>query len=221
MADLTITTYAELKTAIASWLHRTDLTDQIPAFIALTEAKLQRVLNTGDQEATATLSLTTSGTVALPTGFNVQRRLRYLASGGVYQDIDFVDIFPSGYDGVTQAPPVVAVVIGSNLSIRPKPDQTYTALLDYYAKFTPLSTSNTTNWILTSHPDIYLYGSLLQSAPYVGSDNRISIWSDAFQAGVEELEREDWEKRFSQNQARSDIIGMMRPYRFNINTGAS
>ena len=220
MVALTIDTYANLQTAIASWLHRDDLTDQIPAFIALTEAKLQRVLATGDQEATATLTIS-SGTVALPTGFMMARRLRYLASGGVYQDVDFVDLVPSNYDGVTAAPPVVATIKGSNILFRPIPDQTYTGLLDYYAKFTPLSTAAPTNWILTDHPDVYLYGSLLQSAPYVGSDNRISIWADAFQAGVEELEREDYEKRFSQNQARSDMIGLTRPYVFNINTGVS
>lgn len=221
MTALTITTYSELQTAIASWLHRTDLTDQIPAFIALTEAKLQRVLKTGDMESTATLSITTTGTVALPTGFMVARRLRYLAPGGVYQDVDLVDILPSNYDGVTHAPPIVATIRGSNLYFRPLPDQTYTGLLDCYVKFTPLSSTNTTNWILTDHPDAYLYGALLQSAPYVGSDTRIQIWSDAFQAAIDEMEREDYEKRFSQNQARSDVIGVTRPYRFNINTGIS
>ena len=220
MADLTLTNYTELKAAIASWLHRTDLTDQIPAFIALTEAKLQRVLKVGDQEATATLSIS-SGTVALPTGFTKARRLRYLASGGVYQDVPFVDLVPSNYDGVTTAAPVVATVQGANIIFRPIPDQTYTGLLDYYAKFTPLSAAAPTNWILTSHPDAYLYGSLLQSAPYVGSDTRITIWSDAFGAALEELERADFEKRFSQNQARSDVLGLLRPYRFNVNTGVT
>ena len=41
---MSITTYAELKTAIASWLNRDDLTSVIPDFIALTEAALNRDL---------------------------------------------------------------------------------------------------------------------------------------------------------------------------------
>jgi hypothetical protein len=215
---MAISTYAELQSAIASWLHRTDLTAVIPDFIDLCEASMQRNLKVGDQETTATLSLTSSGTVALPTGYNGARRLRYF-DGSVYQDISFVDLVPSDYDGVTASRPVVAVVVGSNLTIRPIPDQTYTATLDYYAKFTPLSTTDTSNWILTSHPDAYLYGTLLQSAPYVGTDVRFPVWSDGYKTAIDEIEYDDYQRRFSQNKMRSDAIGMTSPPMWNINTG--
>ena len=39
---MAITNYSELKSAIADWLDRTDLTDQIPDFITLAEARHKR-----------------------------------------------------------------------------------------------------------------------------------------------------------------------------------
>ena len=41
---MSISTYSELKTAVANFLARTDLTDQIPNFIQLAEARLSREL---------------------------------------------------------------------------------------------------------------------------------------------------------------------------------
>jgi hypothetical protein len=38
------------------------------------------------------------------------------------------------------------------------------ATLVYYAKIPPLSSTNVTNWLLTDHPDAYLYGALMQAA---------------------------------------------------------
>jgi len=50
---VSISTYSELKTAVANFLARTDLDDQIPNFIQLAEARLSRELETRDQEKRA------------------------------------------------------------------------------------------------------------------------------------------------------------------------
>ena len=44
---MAISTFAELKTAAANWLDRSDLTDRIPEFIALAEARFNRILRIG------------------------------------------------------------------------------------------------------------------------------------------------------------------------------
>jgi hypothetical protein len=54
----------------------------------------------------------------------------------------------------------------------------------YYAKIPTLSDSVTTNWLLTYHPDIYLYGALLHSAPYLKEDERASTWAALYSAAV-------------------------------------
>jgi hypothetical protein len=46
-------TYGELKEALAAWLNRRDLTDQIPGFIQLAEADIFRTLRCRDNEYTA------------------------------------------------------------------------------------------------------------------------------------------------------------------------
>src|SRR5574343_38100 len=63
----------------------------------------------------------------------------------------------------------------------PPPDGTYTATIVYYAKLPALnSTTQTTNWLLTSHPDAYLYGSLLEASIFIGDDPRIPMWKAAY-----------------------------------------
>jgi hypothetical protein len=57
----------------------------------------------------------------------------------------------------------------------------------FYSKIPALSDSNTTNWLLTASPDIYLYGSLMQSAPYLRDDDRVGIWASLYQKAIDDL----------------------------------
>ncbi len=66
----------------------------------------------------------------------------------------------------------------------PTPDGSYSAILMYYAKVPTLSDSNETNWLLTHYPDIYLYGALLHSAPYLREDERAQTWAALHAAAV-------------------------------------
>jgi len=60
--------------------------------------------------------------------------------------------------------------------------------LVYYARIPALSDSNTSNWLLDYSPDIYLYGALMQSAPYLQNDERITIWSSLYLKAIDDLE---------------------------------
>lgn len=202
---MALTNYTELKAAIAAWLHRQDLTTVIPDFISLCEASMQRDLNVGEQELTATLTLANgASSLTLPAGFQKVRRIRYLY-GNVYYDLFPVALAPSYSDGVTPRPPALVTFQGASITVHSPADQQYTFVIDYYGKFTPLSDANPTNWILTDHPDAYLYGSLMQSAPYLGTDNRIELWSNAFVGILEEIKRLDFKRRNSQLQLVSDV----------------
>jgi len=106
---MALNSYTNLKAAIANYLARSDLTDEIPDFIDLCEAKLQR---------------------------------------------RFVGV-------------------------------------------TTLSTSVTTNWLLTAHPDVYLYGSLLEAQPYLIDDARIATWSQLFDKVVAEVRLPDTTANFT------------------------
>lgn len=154
---MSITTYAELQTAVANWQSRSDLTSRITEGIALAEAKINRKLRTKDMETkNATFSIT-GEYVAVPTGFGGVRQF-YLNTSPI-QNLELMpgDILTSTYaDGTTGQPGNYAIE-GSNFRFRKIPDATYTATLIYFLQVTALSGSNTTNWLLTSHPDAYLY----------------------------------------------------------------
>jgi len=53
-----------------------------------------------------------------------------------------------------------------------------------YKDFSPLSASNANNWILTSYPDVYLYGALLEASPYLVEDERVNVWAQLYAAAV-------------------------------------
>jgi hypothetical protein len=61
--------------------------------------------------------------------------------------------------------------------------------LIYYQDIPKLSASQTTNWLLGDAPDAYLYGSLMQAAPYLGEDERVAIWSSLYAKAVADINR--------------------------------
>jgi hypothetical protein len=215
---LALSTFSELKASIADWLNRDDLTDQIPDFITLCEASMQRLLTTRDMEATTTLAtVANTATVAVPTGFLGVRRLR-IYYDATWHDVQDVSLSPSLWDGVTDTRPTVYSIVGNTFSFRPIPNGVYSLSLDYWAKFTPLSDSNTSNWILTSNPDAYLFGSLLAAAPFLGGDSRTGMWKDGFMEAINQVNEENVTIQFGKTKLRPDP-GLTSRRGINIYTG--
>ena len=80
---MALSTYAELKTGIANWLNRTDLTDEIADdFIKLTEADFNAKLRIRQMEQIDTVTINAE-TVTVPTGF-ISVRSFYILSGNKY-----------------------------------------------------------------------------------------------------------------------------------------
>ena len=73
---MTIQTYSDLQTAIASWIARADLSSNIPDFIALFESVANRRLRLRQQESAATLT-PSSGVAALPADYLAWRRVTW------------------------------------------------------------------------------------------------------------------------------------------------
>lgn len=188
---MAFTTYAELKTSMESWLNRSDATTvaAIPDFISLAEATLNRREEIRD-EAHGLLTLDTE-TVLLPGDFREKLKLTYDDSVRLGE----IEIIPSEMLALKKASlgrtgyPRFAAVIENGLKVRlaPVPDQAYSVQADYVAGLDSLSSSVTTNWLLTAHPDIYLYASLVESAPWLKDDERIPTWENRLEKAVAEL----------------------------------
>ena len=92
--------------------------------------------------------------------------------------------------------------VGTQIEVVPTPDAIYAGELMYYSKVPALSDSNTDNWLLLAAPDIYLYGSLLQAAPYLNDDTRIPVWQGLYRQGVEALKIQDERSRVGSSSLR-------------------
>jgi hypothetical protein len=92
--------------------------------------------------------------------------------------------------------------VGDSFEFYPTPDTSYTGGIVYTAKVPALSISNTSNWLLTEAPDVYLYGSLIQSAPYLVEDARIAVWAGLYRDAVDRLNNASNASKWSGNGLR-------------------
>ena len=190
-------TYSELKTNIANFLNRSDLTNQIDFFIDATEAELNRRLRVKDmiKRATATadgqyLSLPTDWLEAI----NVQ------IDGNSFkplfqQSIESMDVYRKGNNNVTGLPAFFALV-DNTIELAPTPDSSYTLQLTYYGTIDALSDSNTSNFISNSYPDAYLYGALKHASIYLMEDDRVALFTQQFEKALEEMRMEQEKAEF-------------------------
>lgn len=187
---MALTTYTELKAAVADWLNRTDLTAAIEGdFIPLAEAEMKRRLRRSTESTTIYIS---TGNMNGPTDMAEPIALR-LSTGQGYSDIPLRLCTPEmlwerrARNGGTTGRPTDYAFYDGQLQFAPEPDQSYDGILLYYQQLTPLSGSNETNTILAEAPDAYLFGALLQATPYVEHDERMAVWQMKFDNAIEQL----------------------------------
>lgn len=184
---MALTTYALLKTTIANYLNRTDLTSYLGDFITLTESRLNRELRVREMVNTDTSTTTVAGTqsYSLPSGFleasaviyqsNPYRTLRFMANGDFYRQYNVTQ---------TLGLPTFFTIVGEKILLGVAPDSAETLQIDFYKTLTPLSESNTTNSILTNYPELYLYGALAESSPFLMQDERLNTWAGLYKEAL-------------------------------------
>lgn len=188
-------TWTELKASLAEWLNRSDLTSKIPEFIAFAERKFNRTLITPERETTATLTATSS--VALPSDFWEMRALHIEADPRVRLEQVTPNVLRSAYSSDTTGKPRAYALIGANIILGPAPDSAYSLTIDYYQTIPALASGQATNWLLTAHPDLYMYGSLLQAEAYVWNDDRLGLWKAAHDEVLAEIMQAGNRKRYA------------------------
>lgn len=156
--------YDELKQSVIKWSHRSDLDLLIDDFIKLAEVTMysnpDEILRPRDGETRAIAALdTASRYLSLPTGFISMRKLsRIDPSTGDRMPMAFKTPGQLKATGVSGYPSSFTVT--SQIEFDRTPIAADDVEMQYHAEFTPLSTSNQTNFVLTEFPHIYLYGCL-------------------------------------------------------------
>jgi hypothetical protein len=168
-----IASYSELKTAVESWLDHTLFTARVPEFIALFEAAANRRLRVREQEATTTLT-PSSGAVALPFDYLAWRRVT--SAGAARLELQYVhpSYLQAAYPSAPAGAPRIFTIEGSTLKVRPLDDTPLE--LDYFQRIAPLSDAAPANWLLTAHPDLYLFGALVEAETFGVNDERAPLW---------------------------------------------
>jgi hypothetical protein len=169
---MAITTFSELTAAVTSWLARDDLTAAIPDFVALFEAAANRRLRVRQMETSAALT-PAGGAAALPEDYLMWRRLTW--TGSRRRELDYVhpSYLQAAFDAAAGTPRVFTIE-GATLKIRPVDG---TALeLDYFQRLPALSDAQTSNWLLAAHPDLYLFGALVEAEAFNKDADKAALW---------------------------------------------
>ena len=207
---MALSTYTELKSTIANWLNRSDLTSVIAEdFIVLAEADFNSKLRIRQMHSQTTITIDAE-TESTPTGF-LQVRDFYILSNNDKYAMNYLS--PAQMDSIKGTSmsglPVAYTILGSTFRFSPRPADSYSGILNFYKKFDALSATNTSNYILTDHPAIYLYGSLFHASNFLGGidPNQSQQWSQMYQTALERAELNDREDQFSGSplQIRSDV----------------
>lgn len=189
-----MTTYATLKSDIAGWLLRDDLTAAIPSFVRLAEASIRRDLRIRQMLRTYTLTISAQSQ-ALPEDFMEMERiildstvwnLSYLPPPALFSN-------PAYTDGGN---PMYYTIEGDYLITAP--DATGSdVMLCYYKAYSSLTNDSDTNWLLTNAYDVYLYGSLSHAAPYIKEDGRVQLWNAGYSEAIAKLNKMERRSAFA------------------------
>lgn len=175
--------YSALQAEIGDYLARNDLTAKIPTFIRLAEAKFNRSLFVRQMEQRATALVYPDSDepeyISLPLDFQSMRRVRLSSIEGKPR-LDFrsgvqIDEYRQNTANVGGIP-IYFTIFGDEIELCPTPQDSYTIEMIYRRNIPALSADNPSNWLLELAPDAYLYGALLESAPYTKEDERIATW---------------------------------------------
>jgi len=195
---MAISTYSELKTAVANWLDRSDLTDIIPDFIVLAETRHKRDFKIRRMETRVTAN-TISGTeyYTLPDDYIAMRNIKLNSDPKTALEYLTPEIMDRLNAGSSTGKPKAYSIKGNNIQLRPLPDGVYEIEISYYKTFAALSDSNTTNDMLTHHPDAYLYAALVEAEPYLQNDKRIETWAGFYDRAKEDIIKSNERDRHS------------------------
>lgn len=212
---MALANYSDLKTGIGLWQHKTQsgFTARYDDFISLFEASANATIRVRENETETTLTATASSPhINLPSNFqehvwlkvtSTQRRLTYVTP-------DALPYYPS------TGPSERWTIVDSRVRTELQADQAYGYTLRYHKVYA--IATDTTNALLTRYPNVYLYGCLLEAAPFVQDENTLVLWQNRYDRAKRELDRA--ESRYKSKATLAVDPGLISAGAFNINTGA-
>ena len=207
---MALTNYTNLQSTIADTLNRDDLTSIIPTFISLCEAAVNRDVRHWRMETRAN-GVQDAGDAYMQVPADWVETVRFSVTDNGTSPI--VLISPTSMaesralsNDQTGVPTAYTLEAGQ-FHLYPTPIAETNVELIYYAKVPPLAT-NSTNWLMSQAPDIYLYGSLIHSAPYLQDDARLAVWAQLYSAAVTRINESGMSAKVSGTNMKAKIRGL-------------
>jgi hypothetical protein len=208
---MALTTFTGLKASIADFLNRDDLTSVIPDFVALAEAQINRDIRHWKMEARSNGQQSSGDEyMQFPTDWIETIRLHLTGTGTTVVNLVSRDAMAdkrAANENATGTPSMYTHADGQ-FQLYPTPSVDTDFELLYYQKIPSLS-SNADNWLLLEAPDVYLYGALLHSAPYLAEDQRVAVWAQMYSAAVARLNESSDDARFSGSGIKLKVRGLV------------
>lgn len=174
--------YAELKTNIASWIHRNDLTALIPIFVEMARSRICHDLESMHIEKRFTDTLISEFTT-LPTDLVNIRSVKINN-----QKINFWtedQVVQNGYDSSTGVPAIYTIV-ANQLRIIGAPTS---AELEMVYRYIPAAMSVDTDQdvILANYPQLYIYASELEYLNWSENEDRAAKVVNYYKDAIEQI----------------------------------
>jgi len=187
---MSIATFSDLRTQIASWLNRTDLTTaQLSLFVGNAERDIRNDIETRESELLATGTMVTDGFTA-PTGYLATRTL--FVGGHLYQYLP-----PEAY-GVqvdSESTARYFTTRGNAFSVIGGNGNTYS--LTYLGEITSLSADSDSNWVLANAPDVYLWAGCKYGSVFLRDMAGANGYDTLYQSAMSRLNRRERESKYS------------------------
>ena len=176
---MSLTTYTGLKTEIANWLNRNDLVNEIPDFIELAEVRLAHEVRIPTIEKKIVVSLNNEGYSSKPADFLEMKHM-------FFNDTPLTRVSITRMHNFTPSAgiPLYFAREVDKIRFHPTPTVGDNDRLEmiYYYKVEPLSDTVSTNVLLKTVPDLYLFGALAEAAKFIDHINDGHRWEMAYQA---------------------------------------
>ena len=193
---MAITNYSQLFARLEEYSLSDDLKERIPDFIMLAEQHMFKKLRGLEQDTSQNLSTSTSDRfVALPTGYRQMRRLKIDVTGNgdyydlIYKPVDHLRI-------VNSAGIPCYYTITDQIEMDRTSDVVYTVQAQFIKSPTALTSSNTTNDVLTNWPELYLYGSLWQLFLYTEEEEKAAKWYSQYVDALANANKDSRDRRY-------------------------
>lgn len=204
---MTIATYSDLKTAINDWLARSDLTSKADDFIDLAEAFFNLKLQTLNMQKTASLStVANQQTVTLPTDYLSMVMVSLSDDPSPIDKVSLKFINEKYRIAQVGRPLVYCDYPDNKIQLAPTPDSVYTLNIIYYYGVTPLDNTNTTNWLLTSLPNLYLSACLYNAAGYIKDYEAQDRFAAEVITYLEDLRTKDRSNRIQEEKVNTQVM---------------